>query len=139
MHLPGRPLPDISTRGPHTPGFETPGGPETVVLSGAGIATDSTGTTDLGTADGDRDLVVAVTVNADASDFDFNINIDGSPLFDTDQSPAGTNAETFQPDGDDEVVVAAADETVQFEVINPSGTNNATADVDVDIVSEAHI
>jgi hypothetical protein len=111
------------------PGRRTPGGADEQELSATGVAIDATGTTTVGDVEGDRTQVVAVEVTPTAADFDFNVNHDGSPIYDSAQSPAAAEAESFGGQGDAIVVVGAT--TVEFEVTSASGTGGATADVNV--------
>lgn len=133
---PGRETPGLSTPQFDSPGNTAPGSAFPSDQSDATVAIDATGTTTLGTVEGDRDQALVVTVNADAADFDFNIEVGGSDLFSAEQSPGGTTEESFTPDTAKAVVESAVDEDVVIDVSSASSTGSATADVTASFVSE---
>lgn len=134
MSTPGRRTPGLASPQFDQPGRRTPGDGEPSAPAETGVAVDATGTTTLGTVEGDRDQVQVVTVNGTAADFDFQVTVGDTAVFDTAQSPGSTNEETFQPDT--ATFTAAEDEDVVFEVTSASATGGATADVTVDVVSD---
>ena len=136
MVLPGRTRPGTRTPSQPEPDLSTPGGTDQPSVSATGVAVDATGTTTVGTVEGDRVKVFAVTVDATAADFDFNLNVDGEPAFAADQSPASTDAEVFETDDEEAVTYLAVGTDIVFEVTSASSTGGATADVTVDTVVE---
>lgn len=129
-------MPSLNTPGHDRPGYLFPGDVDVTELSATGVAVDATGTTTLGSVDGDRDIVVTVTVNPTAADFDFTVNADGDEVFTVTQSPADTSEASYNPDDEDNVVVDSTPTDIVFEVTDPSATGGATADVTVEVHSE---
>lgn len=141
MSTPGDATPGRFTPGLRTPqldyrGHRAPGDAEPTTVSATGVAVDATGTTNLGTVDGDRDLTLEVRVNATAADFNFQVSVGGENVFSSAQSPSGTTEEAFYPALTLAAITSATDEDVVFEVTSVSGTGGATTDVDVDLVSD---
>jgi hypothetical protein len=127
-------MPGVSTPGRRLPGQETPS--DTFAgetdHSAAGVAVDATGTTAVGTADTLEGQVLEVVVDPSAADFQFQVTVDGSPIFQSAQSPSAAEAETFTPSGAVDAAYyhgSAAD--IAFEVTAASATGGATADVTV--------
>lgn len=137
MSLPGRPLPGLFAPGAAHPGYESPGYPTTPTLSAEDVDTDATGTTDLGTVSGDRDVVLSVSVDADETDFDFQVTVGGDSVFDGEQSPSETGGEVFVPSRDEAVYRGAGDEDVVFEITSDGSAGSA--DVDVEFTSEEYV
>jgi len=138
-NTPGRDTPGLRTPAFDHPGARTPGDGEPSSPDADGVAVDSTGTTTLGSVDGDRDTTVEVVVNATATDFNFQAYVGGESLFDSAQSPSGTAAESFTPSGDANAVTGAGSKDVVFEVTSASASGGANADVDVNVVSEDQV
>lgn len=136
MVLPGRTRPGTRTRAQPSPDLSTPGGTDQPSVSATGVAVDATGTTAVGTVEGDRVKVFAVTVDPTAADFDFNLNVDGEPVFAADQSPAAAEAETFETEDEAAITYLAVGTDIVFEVTSASATGGATADVTVDTAVE---
>lgn len=139
MSTPGDDTPGLRTPQFETPGARSPGDAADSTVTGTGVAVDATGTTTLGTVDGDRTSVEEVRVNATATDFNFNVNVDGTAIFSANQSPSGTSEEVFYPDEDLRITTDKQSEDVVFEVTSASGTGGATADVDVQIITEDEV
>lgn len=132
--LPGPPAPGPDDRGPHTPGPEQPDPSHitTETVEQTGVAIDSTGSTTIGSPSTIGGDVIVVEVNADQADFDFNIELDGTDIFNSEQSPTGTTLERFYPDPQ-LAEFDGTDPTLEIDVSDASSTGAATADVTVDV------
>lgn len=135
-------IPGFDTPGPVEPGKATPGSrvPDEGAIGerhtqATGVAIDATGTTTVGTPSGYGGEIRAVRVNADAADFDFNIEADGTDIFTAEQSPSGTNEETFVPNQELSEFEGDAPDLV-IDVSSASATGGATATVTVDTAIE---
>lgn len=130
--IPGLPHPDASTPGVQMVGQASQEGGST------DVGVDATGTTAVGTPQGDRDIINGVTVDSTVADFTFNVLVDGEAVFDSPQSLSEAGAETFVPDGSDAARIAADPGEIVFEVVSSSGTAT-TAAVTPGYVNEADL
>lgn len=139
MSLQGRDTPGLRTPGAAMPGYDFPGSVAVLALAQAGVAIDATGTTTLGTVEGDRDRVAEVSVNATQTDFNFQVTIGGVAVFDSAQTVSSTDEETFAVPVDAGTTVGTGDEDVAIEITSASGTTDAAADVTATVHSQEEL
>lgn len=129
---PGRRVPGFRTPSSGFPRAPLPGDVDETTVSATGVDASTTGVTTVGVDEEDRAIAQSVTVTADDSAVEFNVNVDGTPLFDTPQSPAAdATEETF--DAPRNEAVGVGDKTVEIEITTAS---TGTLDVSVDLLGE---
>lgn len=126
-HLPGDRSPGRTQPGMSTPGARAPGErvEETVEST---VTVDSTGDDDIGTLTGSRISIKEVLVEGEVYGFDFNVEVEGTTLFDDDQSPESTDEESFTPDTAPVIVADDAQASATVDITSESSSDDATAD-----------
>lgn len=118
----GRSVPGFVSPNLPSPGVRTPGDADVQDVSGD-VDVGATGTTQIGSASGDRVTVAGVTfANEPATDFEYNVIVGGVPVYD---SPLAAT------DGDrtDFAVVSEPDVSVEIEITTAGSAGTASFSV----------
>jgi hypothetical protein len=118
-----------------TPGARMPSESSTKqvqVLEAEESGPDSTGTTEVGGLTARDATITEVRVDGDVSDYDFNVNFNGNAVFSSNQSPAGTDEESFVPDSANKRVGGSDTAQVTFEITSAGSAGTVQVLVEVE-------